>query len=95
MAANHSELVNDIYLYRFLALHNFRSKFLIFVTKNYFTKGRFGHTSEIYTTYVHGRPFVFESVGKKLTLPATGMGIWAMKEAADKDWRDIIIVESE
>lgn len=57
--------------------------------KDYFSKSKFGHAGEMYATYVHGRPFVFESAGKKLTRPQNGMGLWAQSRIAKKEWYDI------
>jgi len=57
--------------------------------KEFFEKGRFGVDSKIYTTYVNGRPFIFEDIGVEEILPASGMGIWAMHLMANKNWNDI------
>jgi len=57
--------------------------------KELFNKGRVGYTSPIYTSFVNGRPFIFESVGKNIPSPGNGMGVWAMKVIAKKHWEDI------
>ncbi|GAG21584.1 unnamed protein product [marine sediment metagenome] len=54
-----------------------------------FEGGKFGKTSKIYTSYVNGRPFIFEEVDETVLLPASGMGIWAMHETAKKDWTEL------
>lgn len=52
-----------------------------------FERGRFGYTSPIYTSFVNGRPFIFESIGESYTYPATGFGVWALRLHAEQDWR--------
>lgn len=61
--------------------------------KEEFEKGRLGYDSPIYTSYVNGRPFIFEEVGKEIKLPASGMGVWAMHRVAEKSWEDIDVDE--
>ena len=56
-----------------------------------FNKGRMGYDSPIYTSRVNGRPFIFEEVGKEVSSPASGMGMWAMQVVSEKDWREIDI----
>lgn len=55
-----------------------------------FEHGHFGYTSPIYTSYVNGRPFIFESVGDSYTYPTTGFGVWGMRVTANKNWRELI-----
>lgn len=43
-----------------------------------FDVGRMGHENPIYTSCVHGRPFMFESVGSECIPPQSGFGVWAM-----------------
>jgi len=50
--------------------------------KQVFERGRLGYDSPIYTSYINGRPFIFETVDKKLSLPGSGMGIWLMERIA-------------
>lgn len=57
--------------------------------KDIFNRGRMGYESPIYTSYVNGRPFIFEEVGREIKLPAGGMGIWAMHRIAEKPWEEI------
>jgi hypothetical protein len=59
--------------------------------KEVFKRGRMGYSSPIYTSYVNGRPFVFEDVGNEVIDPSGGMGYWAMNLVAEKDWKDIDI----
>ena len=56
-----------------------------------FEKGKLGYDSPIYTSYVNGRPFLFEDVGEEVTSPAGGMGVWYMHRLAEKNWQDIEI----
>ncbi len=60
--------------------------------KESFQKGRLGYESPIYTSYVNGRPFIFESVGKEVRSPASGMGVWAMRRMAEKHWTELSIL---
>lgn len=57
--------------------------------KETFKKGRLSSESPIYTSYVNGRPFIFESVDRELRRPGSGMGIWAMEVIAKKHWSEI------
>lgn len=59
--------------------------------KEIFEKGKLGFNSPIYTSFVNGRPFMFESAGKEIKRPGSGMGIWAMERIAEKYWGDIDI----
>lgn len=43
-----------------------------------FDVGRMGHENPIYTSYVRGRPFMFESVDSECIPPQSGFGVWAM-----------------
>jgi hypothetical protein len=57
-----------------------------------FEKGKVGYKSPIYTSFVNGRPLIFENVF--LTedgMPGTGFGIWAVHSMAKKDWRELDI----
>jgi hypothetical protein len=54
-----------------------------------FDKGRFGYNSKIYTSFVNGRPFIFEEVGDQEPLPNTGFGWWALHLAANKHWTEL------
>ena len=51
-----------------------------------FNKGRFGYTSKIYTTYVNGRPFIFEDSGIICPCPGSGFGMWAMRSISKHEW---------
>lgn len=57
--------------------------------KEYFQKGKLGYNSPIYTSYVNGRPFLFESVSREIKAPQNGYGFWQLGIVAKKDWRDI------
>jgi hypothetical protein len=56
-----------------------------------FAKGKLGYDSPIYTSYVNGRPFLFEGIGEEVKSPAGGMGVWYMHRLAEKNWQDIEI----
>lgn len=55
-----------------------------------FERGRFGYNSPIYTSYINGRPFIFEDVGETQPYPTTGFGVWGLRRTACKDWRDLL-----
>jgi hypothetical protein len=57
--------------------------------KNDFQKGKMGYSSEIYTSYVNGRPFIFEEIGNEVNSPGNGMGVWSMHLIAEKHWKDL------
>jgi hypothetical protein len=49
-------------------------------------KGKIGVASKIYTSYVNGRPFMFEAVeGKMYSQPGSGYGWWALHTIAKRD----------
>ena len=54
-----------------------------------FNKGKFGYDSKIYTSYVNGRPFIFEQAGRSVVPPGNGMGWWACHVIANKKWTDL------
>ncbi len=54
-----------------------------------FNKGRIGYSQKIYTTFVNGRPFIFENVGIEYGYPGSGMGNWAVNLIAEKEWEDV------
>lgn len=58
--------------------------------KEIFEKGKMGHKSKIYTSYVNGRPFIFETVGKGVPPPSSGFGHWSMVICSEKDWQDLV-----
>lgn len=55
-----------------------------------FNKGKIGVESPIYTSYVNGRPFIFESVDKVNSIPASGMGMWSLHRASQKHWKEFL-----
>ena len=55
-----------------------------------FNKGKVGYESPIYTSYVNGRPFIFEEVDREIKDPCNGMGYWAMNVMSKKDWRELV-----
>jgi len=65
------------------------NNFLSFGQKMPFEGGKFGKTSKIYTSYVGGRPFIFEQFVETVARPASGMGLWAMHNAAKLDWTEL------
>lgn len=48
--------------------------------------GKFGKSSKIYTSYVNGRPFIFEEYGKEIIPPGNGMGWWYLNIVSKKSW---------
>ena len=60
-----------------------------FGTKEFFNQGKFGYSSKIYTSYVNGRPFIFEEVGDEVQSPASGFGWWSLHLAANKHWSEL------
>jgi len=57
--------------------------------KMIFNKGKLGVSSPIYTSFVNGRPFIFEEVGGDCSFPGNGYGWWALHTLAKGDWQDI------
>lgn len=57
--------------------------------KEVFNKGKVGYDSPIYTSYVNGRPFIFEEVSYNVHPPGSGYGHWALNLIAEKDWNEI------
>ena len=72
-----------------IGTNNCENNWLGMGKKEIFNKGKMGYDSPIYTSRVNGRPFLFEEVGGEVTLPASGMGVWAMNLIAEKHWQDI------
>ena len=56
-----------------------------------FNKGKMGYDSPIYTSYVNGRPFIFEEISDTILNPGNGMGWWALNLIAKKHWKDVTI----
>jgi hypothetical protein len=56
-----------------------------------FNKGKIGYDSPIYTSFVNGRPFIFEDVGGCVQSPGNGMGVWSMNLISEKPWENIDI----
>jgi hypothetical protein len=52
-----------------------------------FNKGKMGYNSPIYTSYVNGRPFIFEEIDKEVKDPGNGMGHWMLHIGSKKDWK--------
>lgn len=55
-----------------------------------FNKGKLGYDSEIYTSYVNGRPFIFEQVGSEIHNPGNGFGYISLQKASEKNWIELI-----
>ena len=60
-----------------------------FHEKVIFERGRLGVSSPIYTSYINGRPFLFEDVGRVIPRAQTGFGFWGAALVGKKDWQDI------
>ena len=58
--------------------------------KSVFSKGRLGYDSPIYTSYVKGRPYIFEDIGSVINYPATGFGVWGMMLLAKKSPQELV-----
>lgn len=56
-----------------------------------FNKAKLGYDSLIYTSFVNGRPFLFENYEKEFSLPATGFGNWSLQLNSIKEWSEIEI----
>lgn len=67
-----------------------QDNFLDFGQTMPFEKGKLGYTSPIYTSFVNGRPFIFESVNREINDPQNGMGILAMHKTAEKHWTELV-----
>ncbi len=63
--------------------------FLAFGEKMPFNHGKFGYDSKVYTSYVNGRPFIFEEVGEDVPSPGSGFGWWTVHLAASKHWTEL------
>lgn len=61
--------------------------------KEAFNVGRLGHESPIYTSYVNGRPFIFEEVGQTHLPPSTGFGWWGLRLRAEQHWTSMPLPE--
>ena len=68
-----------------------KNSFLGYHKTDIFNKGKMGYDSPIYTSYVNGRPFIFEEIGDTILNPGNGMGWWALNIAAKKHWSKIEI----
>ena len=55
-----------------------------------FERGRFGYGSPIYTSYVNGRPFIFEEAGVPHEYPGSGFGHWALQVMSQREWKTFI-----
>ena len=60
-----------------------------------FNKGKMGYDSPIYTSYVNGRPFIFQEACDEILNPGNGMGWWTLHLEADKHWSKIEITNGE
>jgi hypothetical protein len=65
-----------------------KNNWLGYHRKEVFNKGKIGYDSPIYTSYVNGRPFIFEEYGSPHRLPG-GMSNWVVNSISKKDWQDI------
>ena len=72
-----------------LGTNRCRGNWIGFGTKEFFNHGKFGYSSKIYTSYVNGRPFIFEEVGDEVPSPGSGFGWWSLHIAANKHWTEL------
>lgn len=77
---------NDAKAY-LLGTNNCKNNWLGMGKKEIFQKGsKIASTSKIYTSYVNGRPFIFEDVENNgIVPPGNGMGWWSLMIEAQKD----------
>ena len=68
-----------------------KNSFLGYHKTDIFNKGKMGYDSPIYTSYVNGRPFIFEEISDTILNPGNGMGWWALNLIAKKHWKDVTI----
>jgi len=68
-----------------------KNSFLDYHKTDIFNKGKMGYDSPIYTSYVNGRPFIFEEISDTILNPGNGMGWWALNLIAKKHWKDVTI----
>jgi hypothetical protein len=68
-----------------------KNNWLGYGNKEIFKKGsKIGYKSEIYTSYVNGRPFIFECVDEEVYKPGNGFGWISLNNVASKDWWELI-----
>ncbi len=65
------------------------SNWLGYHNTNPFDVGKLGSENPIYTSYINGRPFMFESAGIQYDQPQSGFGMWVLLADATKDWRKL------
>ena len=68
-----------------------KNSFLGYHKTDIFNKGKMGYDSPIYTSYVNGRPFIFEEISDTILNPGNGMGWWALHREAKRHWSKIEI----
>jgi hypothetical protein len=73
---------------RLIGTNRCRNNWLSYGHTHTFDVGRLGHESPIYTSFVNGRPFIFEAVGESYGLPSTGFGWWGVALYAKKHWTE-------
>lgn len=57
--------------------------------KEKFKKKRYGVDNPIYTSYVNGRPFIFEEVDFTNLEPGNGFGWWTLHKSSEKEWENV------
>lgn len=62
------------------------NSWLRFGKRELFHQGKLGYDSPIYTSYVDGRPFIFEDVGELVYIPGNGFGWWLVHRLAECQW---------
>lgn len=72
-----------------LGTNTCRGNWIAYGAKEVFNHGKFGYDSKIYTSYVNGRPFLFEEIGVQSVSPNTGFGWWAVHRMANKPWTEL------
>jgi hypothetical protein len=77
------------YLYR---TNNYKGNWMFDngVQKELFSKGKIGFTSPIYTSYIHGRPFIFENCTLEEIEFGSGFGAMYVHKISKKNWKELI-----
>jgi len=67
-----------------------KNNWLGYGKKDIFDSAKLGKKSEIYTSFVNGKPFIFEEFVEYNHSPASGYGNWSLYRASKKNWKDFV-----
>ena len=73
-----------------VGVNNCKNNQIKYGEKYYFNLSKMGYESPIYTSYVNGRPFIFEEIGEDIYTPGDGFGWWHLHLLAEKKWEDLV-----